>query len=201
MSEHIFPIVYAGNIQYFQLLMKHKDHILFDGNEHFVKQTYRNRTEIYGANGKLSLIIPLEKRRERTPMKKVKIAYHENWQKHHFKSLSSAYRSSPYFEYYEQDFAPFYTEKKYEYLVDFNMDFLQTIFRLLNDNIDVNYTAEYKEVEGLDLRSSLTPKTRLTAGFDSVKYTQVFESKEGFIPNLSILDLLFNEGPNAISFL
>ena len=197
----ILPILYAGNIEYFSILLNSTDPIFLDSNEHFVKQSYRNRTEIYGANGKLSLIIPLVKRNKRTPMKDVLIDYSQNWQKLHWKSFESAYRSSPYFEFYEHQLKPFYKEKKHEKLVDFNLALLELILKLLKEEVSLGFTVHYEEVEGIDYRKEINPKKSKGKLYPSENYLQVFEAKQGYISNLSILDLLFNEGPNAINFL
>ena len=154
----ILPIVYAGNIEYFSLLLNSESPIFLDGYEHFVKQTYRNRTEIYGANGKLSLIIPLIKRNKRTPMNEVLIDYSQNWQKLHWKSFESAYRSSAYFEYYEHQLIAFYKEKKYQKLVDFNLALLERILTLLKQEVNIGFTTSYTEVEGTDYRKEINPK-------------------------------------------
>ena len=197
----ILPIVYAGNIAYFNLLIQANEPVFLDGHEHSVKQSYRNRTEIYGANGKLSLIIPLIKRNQRTPMNEVIIDYRENWQKLHWKSMEAAYRSSPYFEYYEHKISPFFSEKKYEKLVDFNLAFMETILGVLGETPRLGFTVKYEEVKGVDYRQELHPKRKLKEQYPKEKYMQVFDNKYGFIENLSVLDLLFNEGPNAINFL
>jgi len=117
----LLPLVYAGNVFYYRQL-KNNASVQFEVYEHYIKQTYRSRCSIYGANGKLDLIIPVEKGKQgHRPMKEVKISYTERWQRIHWKSLESAYRTSPYFEYYEHEIFPFY-EKRTEYLVDFNQE-------------------------------------------------------------------------------
>lgn len=202
MSDVILPIVYAGNIQYYKTILENKNEVVFDVFEHYLKQSYRNRTEIHGANGLLSLIIPLVKRNIRTPMNDVRIAYEEDWQKLHWKSFESAYRSSPYFEFYEHSFRPFYYKsKKYQFLVDFNMELMTTILKHLSVDLSIIETEKYLvQDKQEDLRLLIHPKQR-TLFQDFNEYTQVFENKNGFIANLSILDLLFNEGPNAINVL
>lgn len=199
MEQLTLPVVYAGNIFYYKTLLKNNGQVILDVQEHFVKQSYRNRAEIHGANGKLSLIIPLEKRNQRTPMKDVKIAYEQDWQKHHWKSLQSAYRSSPYFEFYEHYFKPFYTkDNRYTYLLDFNIDIMHAVFKVLNIEVEYTKSLEYKEVVGVDYRKLISPKIKNDVML-STPYNQVFEDRNGFIPNLSVFDLIFNEGPNAIN--
>lgn len=129
------------------------------------------------------------------------IAYDENWRKIHWKSLESAYRSSPYFEYYEDEFHPFYHEKKYKYLIDFNMDLNQKLIDLLNIDISINKSEKYLEdiLPEKDFRKSFSPKVPSKLEFQ--EYIQVFGDRNGFTPNLSIVDLLFNEGPNAINYM
>jgi len=179
--------------------LKREPFPMFDKHEHYVKQTYRNRCTIYGANGKLDLIIPVEKGRNgHQTMKDVKISYAQDWQRLHWKSMESAYRSSPYFEFYEHKFAPFY-ETKTNYLVDFNVKIQEILFALLDIDFFPVFTTSY-ETQGIhDFRSLADPLTKVEAGFNS--YIQVFESRHGFIENLSILDLLFNCGPEAATFI
>lgn len=197
----LLPIIYLGNIEYYSLL-KNAENILLEKHEHHIKQTYRNRTEIYGANGKLKLIIPLDKRGDRTFVKDLRIDNNQLWQKLHWKSIESAYRSSPYFEYYEHEFIPFY-KKEFKYLIDYNLQLQERVLNLLEISVDLNFTESYqKEIESfIDYRSILNPKSKDHTSFSPTSYMQVFEPKHGFIPNLSIIDLLFNEGPNAESFL
>lgn len=192
---------YTGNIAYFKAL-KNADAVLIEIHDHYKKQSYRNRCEIYGANGKLKLILPLERRGTRTPMTAVKIDNSQDWQKLHWRSLESAYRSSPYFEYYESHFTPFYHEK-FESLIDFNKALFEKITTLLQIDTPVSYTSKYeKDYEGFeDLREIIHPKMVSPKNSIDFEYMQVFDTKYGFIPNLSILDLMFNEGPRCVAFL
>jgi len=197
----VFSSLYAGNLDFYSCLLK-ADQISIDVHENYVKQSYRNRCEIYGANGKLALIIPII-RSSSTPMKEVKIDYDQNWQKIHWKSLESSYRSSPYFEFYEDKFIHLYEQKNIHYLVDFNMELLNIFLKLLDLDIELSYTDSYeKEIKNkLDLRSLIHPKMGTSQYYNENKYIQVFEEKMGFIPNLSIYDLVFNEGPAAVNIL
>ena len=197
----VFSSLYAGNLDFYSCLLK-ADQISIDVHENYVKQSYRNRCEIYGANGKLALIIPIT-RSSSNPMKEVKIDYDQNWQKIHWKSLESSYRSSPYFEFYEDKFIHLYEQKNIHYLVDFNMELLNIFLKLLDLDIELSYTDSYeKEIKNkLDLRSLIHPKMGTSQYYNENKYIQVFEEKMGFIPNLSIYDLVFNEGPAAVNIL
>lgn len=172
--------------------------------EYFVKQTYRSRCHIYGANGILKLSIPVAHSGERTLIKDIKISNTYNWQKVHWKSIESAYRCSPFFEFYENDFVPYYLEKKFERLIDFNNELTILLLKLLKLEITIEPTSDYKKEmpEDFDFRNSVSPKMPFEQDkkFISQPYIQVFGNKHGFIPNLSIIDLLFNEGPHAINF-
>ena len=202
-STIILSTAYLAPIQYYSKLLKY-DEALVEHHEHFPKQTYRNRCNIYGANGLLALTIPLKKRGERTPVKDVRISYDQPWQNLHWRSMQASYRSSPYFEYYEDDLTPFY-EKQYEFLLDFNSELHELVCGLLKIDNNVKPTASYeKMIAGADdLREGISPKVdwRSDRDFEAKEYTQVFGSKFGFLPNLSIADLLFNEGPSAKEFI
>ena len=115
----ILPVVFLGNIEYYTLLNKAGE-VFFDLHGHYLKQNFRNRAEMYGANGKLNLIIPVVKHPNHTALQDIKISYDHTWQKQHWKSIASSYRSSPYFEFYEDDFAPIFLHH-YETLVEFNL--------------------------------------------------------------------------------
>ena len=193
-----FPSNYLGSIEYY-LHLTSNDKAIIDVYENYVKQTYRNRCCILSPNGVQNLTVPLMQARKRKLIKNVKISYEDNWRKLHWKSLESAYRSSPYFEYYEDEFYPFYHGEKYKYLIDFNWDLQQKIIELLNFDIEINKSKEYIENSAIDFRKSFSPKVKSKLKFQ--EYIQVFGDRNGFTPNMSILDLLFNEGPNAITYI
>ncbi len=177
--------------------------LVFEISDNYQKQTYRNRTYIYGANGKLALNIPVtHTHKKREYYKDIKIVNDTYWQSQHWKSLQSAYRTSPFFEFYEDDIAPLFT-KKATHLLDFNIACIECIMACLQiDNVYTftnTYTPTQSLIETKDLRHIAKVKT--PHAFKFKPYTQVFENKYGFIENLSILDLLFNEGPNAITYL
>lgn len=167
--------------------------------ENYLKQTYRNRCTIAGANGALPLSIPIEKPTTlKCPTRDIRISNHGNWRHLHWNAILSAYNMSPFFEYYQDDFIPFY-EKGYNFLFDFNEQLRQLICGLLDLHPNIHYTEVYaKEVEN-DFREIIRPKhPREDKAFRPKAYYQVFLNKLGFLPNLSIIDLLFNMGPEGI---
>jgi hypothetical protein len=196
----ILPVVFLGNIEYYTLL-NNSEEVFFDLHGHYLKQNFRNRAEMYGANGKLNLIIPVVKHPNHTALQDIKISYDHTWQRHQWKSIASSYRSSPYFEFYEDDFEPIFLHK-YETLVEFNLALQNKVLEALGIKINAAFSKEHhKEIEGFtNYRGYFTPKNK-SLDLPKEPYNQVFEDKCGFIPNLFIFDLLFNEGPNAISFL
>ncbi|KLT66810.1 WbqC family protein [Pedobacter sp. BMA] len=198
----ILPLFYLPPVGYFSLLQQAGQDFLIEKHEHLVKQTYRNRASIYSPNGKLDLTVPLVKgAKTHTTMKDVKISYDFNWQRLHWLSLETCYRSSAYFEYYEDELSVFYTNK-FEYLFDYNIQLLEWLNKKLKLNISLNTTTSYEtEIgEGIDFRMAMNPKKadELTC---NKPYYQVFEDKHQFLPNLSIVDLLFNQGPQARLYL
>ena len=191
---------YFPNIHQFTQIIK-ANNILFEASDNYQKQTFRNRTYIYGANGKLGLFVPvIHTHKNRELFKDVKISYESNWMDLHLKSLQSAYRSSPYFEYFEDNFIKLYSEKE-KFLVDFNIKCIQLISNLLDLDLDFKISNEYVEKTNdiIDLRD--LSNARKEKKIDTAKYIQVFESKHGYLNNLSILDLIFSEGTNSISII
>lgn len=197
----VLPMCYLPPVEFFVELNKHKPDILIEREEHFPKQTYRNRANIYSPDGVLSLTVPVIKgSKNHTVIKDVKISYDFRWQRSHWMGLEACYRRSAYFEYYEDDFAPFY-EKSYSYLFDYNEALLQLLLKLTKIKTTISYTQTYEESYPVltDLRNVINPKSVHT--FDQKTYFQVFEERHGFIKNLSIVDLLFNQGPQTINHL
>ena len=194
----LLPLSYFGPIEEFVYLSKNKS-VTYDISEHFLKQSYRNRCIIYGANGLLRLTVPLVlKSREKTAMKNIKISYAENWQSQHWRSIQSAYKNSPFFDYYEEMILPIFFEE-FENLKDLNIKAREIIMQCLQLNCEIEYTQDFIAYKTNDLRLNIHPKKEPT--LDLPRYIQVFEEKHGFYPNLSILDLLFNEGPSAALYL
>ncbi len=197
----IFPLFYLPPVAFFTELLQHKNSFLIEQKEHFPKQTYRNRAQICSPDGALTLVVPVEKgSKNHRIIKDVKISYDFNWQRLHWLSLECCYRSSAYFEYYEMDFAPFYQEKKYGFLFDYNEALLQLLLKLMKLKLKINYSNDYEaDVKGADFRRNINPK--LAYNFEQKQYFQVFDDRNGFLKNLSVVDLLFNQGPNALNYL
>ncbi|MGB0199363.1 MAG: WbqC family protein [Flavobacteriaceae bacterium] len=201
MKTLCLPVAYASPIAYWVPLAKGVD-IVWEIHDHYEKQTYRNRTYIHGANGKQLLSIPIKHLGHEGHQRyaDVEIANEFPWQKQHWKTLQTAYRSSPFFEYYEDDIAQLYAEP-YNNLMSFNTKVNRNIAQLLGLEYPESNTQSYikKLQPETDLRhwaNAKTPNPTTTPN-----YTQVFSAKNGFLPNLSILDLLFNEGPQSTTLL
>jgi hypothetical protein len=195
----IYPTYFPSISHY--VAMVQSDQVTFEVDDHFQKQTHRNRTYIYSPNGKQLLYVPIQhiKIGAHQKTKDVKIDYSENWQKQHFKSLEAAYRSSPFFEYFEDEFIPIF-EKKQHFLLDLNLEVFEVINNCLGIQILFEKTTEYfHKTEGVvDLRPLANGKKDF---FKNEPYTQVFEDRFGFLENLSIMDLLCSEGRYALEYL
>lgn len=195
----LFLPTYFSPISQYKAIVN-SDEVLFEIEDNYQKQTYRNRCYIYGPNGKQLLNIPT-KHINSSSKKKTKDTLVDNsvsWQSQHLKSIQIAYRNSPFFEFYEDDLLPILT-KKYKYLLDVNIDTYLFITDALQINQKYSKTTEYVVSTENDYRLLANAKQQHKYQFDS--YIQMFDDKFGFIKNLSVLDLLFMEGPNAISFL
>jgi len=180
--------------------MAQSENITFEMEDNFQKQTNRNRTYIYSPNGIQLLNIPVKhSKAAHQKTKDILIENEFDWQKQHFKSLEAAYRSSPFFEYFEDDIVPIF-EKKHTFLMDLNFEVLDLLTKCMRMKFEFGKTTEYfHEVENISDFRHLANGKKDQNSFE--KYTQVFDDKHGFINNLSVLDLLFNEGKFAVDYL
>ena len=197
---------YLAPVEYYTKLLTY-DRIFIEQHDHYMKQTYRNRCTIAGPDGEIALSIPTVKPDSlKCPMKDIRISDHGNWRHLHWNSIESAYNSTPFFEYYKDDFQPFY-EKKYEFLADFNEELCNLVCELIDIQPVMERTSDYKTTftpDEYDFREAIHPKKdyHLTyPEFIPRPYYQVFEARNGFRPNLSIIDLLFNMGPESLLIL
>ena len=206
MTTGLFSTAYFAPVHYFWH-MNQMEEVVIEAYEHYIKQTWRNRCTIATANGPMTLSLPIETGpMEKVNIRDVKVSSHGNWQHLHWNSIESAYRSSPFFEYYQDDLRPFF-EKKPGFLFDFNEEIRETICGLIEFQPKVNLSSEYLAEDvlplgWLDFRTRIHPKKELQdTGFHPTAYYQVFDRKFGFLPNLSILDLVFNMGPESVLYL
>ena len=210
MSTALLQTTYFGPIQWYQKLYRY-DHCLIEQYDSFQKQTYRNRCVIATANGTQALTVPIEHlplTSHPSPLvKDLRISDHNQWRRVHWNALQSAYSESPFFEYYADDLRPFF-EKKYVFLIDFNEDIRQKVCELIDFKPSVEYTKEFTSDISLqtsvifDFRDVINAKhPKPDADFEAKEYWQVFQHKHGFQSNLSILDLLFNMGPESVFYL
>ncbi|MFC2335116.1 MAG: WbqC family protein [Prevotella sp.] len=195
---------YFGPVQWYQKLNQ-SDCCLIERHDHFVKQTYRNRCVIATTSGLQVLTVPIERYEgAHCEMRDIRISDHGSWRHLHWNALQSAYGESPFFEFYADDLRPFF-ERRWELLFDFNTAITRKMCELLDIHPQIAFTEAYAsaEEEGVtDFRDAIRPKHPLPDdGFRPRRYYQVYEQKHGFQPNLSILDLLFNEGPEAVLYL
>jgi hypothetical protein len=227
----ILSTTYCGPVQWYQKLYR-SDMVLMECHETFQKQTYRNRCVIATTNGPQTLTVPVE--RGTSPfIRDIRISNHGNWRHQHWHALMSAYNESPFFDYYQDDFRPFF-EQQYNFLYDFNTEICQKVCELIDIQPNIRETTSYRSAgvqecrsadnsmasnpssliphpsslishpssNPIDLRSAINPKhPDEDADFVARRYYQVYERKHGFQPNLSILDLLFNMGPESVFWL
>ena len=210
MSTALLQTTYFGPIQWYQKLYRY-DHCLIEQYDSFQKQTYRNRCVIATANGTQALTVPIEHlpltSHPSSLVKDLRISDHNQWRRVHWNALQSAYSESPFFEYYADDLRPFF-EKKYVFLIDFNEDIRQKVCELIDFKPSVEYTKKFTSDISLqtsvifDFRDVINAKhPKPDTDFEAKEYWQVFQHKHGFQPNLSILDLLFNMGPESVFYL
>lgn len=218
----LLSTTYFGPIQWYQKLYR-ADEVWIERHETFQKQTYRNRCIIATTQGTQALTVPVERSNSQSSipqfLKDIRISDHGNWRHLHWNALRSAYGDSPFFMYYEDDIRPFF-ERRWDYLFDFNEAIIEKMCELLDIQPNIHYTDQYLPSldrerlrvgasagmgleEGLlDCRNTIAPKHPVPdPGFTPQRYYQVYEAKHGFLPNLSILDLLFNMGPESVFWL
>ena len=210
MTTALLQTTYFGPIQWYQKLYRY-DHCLIEQYDSYQKQTYRNRCLIATANGVQALTVPVEHSpltSNHSPLvKDFRISDHNQWRRVHWNALQSAYSESPFFDYYADDLHPFF-ERKYNFLIDFNEAIRQKICELIDIQPSVEYTSEYisaispQTSDITDYRNVIHAKhPQPDDTFEAKRYWQVFQHKHGFLPNLSILDLLFCMGPESVFYL
>lgn len=218
MTTALLSTTYFGPVQWYQKLYRY-DRILIEQHETFPKQTYRNRCLIATTQGVQVLTVPIEHspftidhchtsgaanhvQCSVSNIQSIRISDHGNWRHLHWQALQSAYGESPFFEYYEDDLRPFFAERNWERLIDYNEAIRQKMCELLDIQPQVGFTDEYVKHHEADFREAIRPKHPLPdSGFQPRPYYQVYRQKHGFLPNLSILDLLCNMGPESIFYL
>lgn len=193
----LYPTYFPSISHYIAMIAA--ESVTFEVEDTFQKQTNRNRMYIYSPNGMQMLNISVKHDGTKCAFKDIKIDNQYNWQKNHFKTLEAAYKNSPFYEYFIDDLHPIF-EKKHEFMLDLNFEIFERINDALGISIPFEKTTEYfhKVTDKTDFRNLVNGKKDTT---QIEPYTQVFENKHGFINNLSILDLLFNEGRYAVDYL
>ena len=198
MVQKIMVPPYFGPISCWKQIIN--SNILWDVHQNYIKQTFRNRTFIHSANGLQILTIPVKHSKIKFSMLDAKIDNSIAWQKNHWRSIQSAYSSSPFFEFYRDSLEGIYI-KEYTCLTKFNFDLINLILEWtdieMKSELSKSYKIQYKN--GLDLRENIENKKYSSS--ENIIYKQVFSEKNGFLNDLSIIDLIFNEGPNSISYL
>ncbi|MBR5483426.1 MAG: WbqC family protein [Alistipes sp.] len=191
----ILPVAYMPSVEYVARLLR--EECVIDLGEHYIKRSQRNRAQILSANGVMSLTVNVENaNRPRQSIRDVKIDYSKRWQHQHWVSILSAYKSSPYFDHYAHLLEPYY-KREWRYLADYNMEYTRTLLGILGIDNRINVSEKYVVAKEGDL--DLRPKHNEGSTFVAEPYFQVFSDRMPFAPNLSVIDLLMCEGPQAVS--
>ncbi len=201
-ETNVFSTACFPPVSYVYYLINSK-YTVIDVGEHYIKQTYRNRYKLAGANGIQTMVVPVVNTHKKTSVKDIKISYETNWQKIHLKTIETNYNKSPFYLYYK-DYINTFFYKKYIYLFDLNKDILDKILNLININKNIEYSFEYSSNADSynDYRNFFNPrKPDISEHLIFKNYEQVFSLKYGFSKNLSILDVIFNSGPDTSAYL
>jgi hypothetical protein len=199
-NKIVLPSAYLPSIYYFKLLLNAE--VIIDVNEHFVKQSIRNRCSIYAANGTLSLTIPLQKSPNNTPMVEKQMSSEVDWRTLHWRSIASAYNGSAYFAYFEHEFEPLFAKDNHiTHIVEWNTALLKVVFKILRIEKELCFSEQYIETTNTILDGRKLFDSDKIKQIQFLPYYQVFSDKHGFIPNLSILDLLFHQGLKSVAYL
>jgi hypothetical protein len=194
----VFPLLYAGPVSYYAQWLNQKG--VLDAHENFQKQSFRSRCKVYGANGVISLSIPIDSHSKKAKMKDAQISNIEGWQRIHWRTIESAYKSSPFFEFYSHLWHPLFT-KPYTSLWEFNMDVHQVVLECLQLKTDPKISSVSESLQENDLRISYTSKKNHPLASNFPTYQQVFSYTNHFESDLSIMDAVFNLGPETESYL
>lgn len=202
MNKVILGSAYLGPVEYYVKLFAYNE-VQVERYDHYMKQSYRNRCVIASADGPLALTVPTVKGdNPKCVMKDIRISDHGRWRHVHWNAFVAAYRHSPFFDYYADEFQRFFI-RKYEFLFDFNAELCLWVCEQIDLHPHIRptefYVAEPRDAD--DFRETIHPKQDFAVAdpdFVPVPYYQVFAGERGFIPNLSVADLLFNMGPESL---
>jgi hypothetical protein len=200
MISALLSTTYFGPLQWYQKLYRYES-VVIDQQETFQKQTYRNRCLIATTQGVQALTVPVVHDASNA-IRDIRISDHGNWRHLHWQALQTAYGDSPFFEYYEDDLRPFFTDRHWERLIDYNESIYQKMCELLDIQPKIVLSSCNHPLNLSDFRQGINPKHPFEdSDFQPRPYYQVYQQKYGFLPNLSILNLLFNMGPESIFYL
>jgi hypothetical protein len=191
---------YLPPVEYFSLISQ-ADEILIESNENYIKQSYRNRCYILSAHGPQLLSVPVYLGSlHKTSLKEIRIDYSKRWQQVHLRAIIASYNSSPYFQFYFEEIERIISRKN-EFLLDLNTELMHLIIKMLKLKIKLSQTTYFEPLgeDGNDFRYKISPK--LKSQYANREYIQVFDTGIGFVQGLSIIDLIFNTGPEAINYL